>query len=350
MKAAILYGDRDIRIGDAPDPDIKPDEVLVKSQFAGICGTDLHIYRGEFRARVAFPAIQGHEFGGVIAAVGADVRQFTAGDRVVVDPIISCRGCPACLTGRPNACRTLKLLGVDLNGGYGQYVAAPASHVFALPEHVPMKFAPMVEMYGLGCHVLSRGKVQPGESVVILGAGKLGLSVLDVLCHGANPGMTVITDRQPFRLDTAKTLGADYTLNVEHDDPVQRVMELTGGQGVDCVVECIGHYHGVPGREAPLQQAVEMVRSAGRIVTCGLGDQLSPVHFKTLVIKEAEVIASRVTLGEFPRAIQLLARGLLHPDLLVTHDMPVRQVTCAFAQVDREDPTTIKVVLDVQQV
>jgi threonine dehydrogenase-like Zn-dependent dehydrogenase len=262
---------------------------------------------------------------------------------------VSCHACTACLAGRPNACRTLKLLGVDLDGGFGEYVAAPASHVLALPAHVPMKFAPMVEMYGLGCHVLSRGRVQPGESVAILGAGKLGLSVLDVLCHGVNPGMSVITDRQPFRLETAGRLGASFTIDVERDDPVQRVMDLTGGQGVDCVIECIGHYHDVPGREAPLQQAVRMVRSAGRIVTCGLGEQLSPVHFKTLVIKEAEVIASRVTLGEFPRAIQLLSRGLLHPELLVTHDLPACEVTSAFAQVDGEDPATIKVVLDMQR-
>ena len=349
MKAAILYGDRDIRIGDAPGPDIGPDEVLVRSQFAGICGTDLHIYRGEFHARVAFPAIQGHEFGGVIEAVGADVTHLAAGDRVVVDPIISCGGCPACLTGRLNACRSLRLLGVDLNGGYGQYVAAPASRVFALPDQVPMRFAPMVEMYGLGCHVLSRGRVQPGESVAILGAGKLGLSVLDVMCHGASPGLAIITDRQPFRLDTARSLGASHTIDVEDEDPVERVLELTGGQGVDCVIECIGHYHDVPGREAPLQQAVKLVRAAGRIVTCGLGEQLSPVHFKTLVLKEAEIIASRVTLGEFPRAIHLMSKGLLHPERLVTHDVPLSQVTSAFAQVDRDDPTTIKVVLDVQQ-
>ncbi len=347
MKAAILYADRDIRVGDAPEPEIQPDHVLVRSQFAGICGTDLHIYRGEFHARVAFPAVLGHEFGGVIEAVGPGVSRFRPGDRVVVDPIISCQACTPCLTGRPNACNTLALLGVDLDGGFGQYVAAPASHVFRLPEHVPMRFAPMVEMYGLGCHVLSRGRVQPGESVVILGAGKLGLSVLDVLCHGASPGLAIVTDRQAFRLETAKKLGASDAIHVEREDPVQRVLELTDGQGADCVIECIGHYHDVPGRESPLQQAVRMVRPAGRIVTCGLGEQLSPVHFKTLVIKEAEVIASRVTLGEFPRAIHLLARRLLHPELLVTHEMPVRQVTSAFSQVDLDDPTTIKVVLDV---
>jgi L-gulonate 5-dehydrogenase len=347
MKAAILYGDKDIRVGDSPEPRVRPGEVVVKCQFAGICGTDLHIYRGEFRARVAFPAILGHEFGGVVEEVGAGVREFKAGDRVVVDPIISCHRCPACLTGRLNACRTLKLLGVDLDGGFGQYVAAPASHVFALPDRVPMRYAPMVEMYGLGCHVLSRARVQPGESVVILGAGKLGLSVLDVLCHGACHGLSIITDRQPFRLDTARRLGAGCAIDVERDDPVRRVMELTGGEGADCVIECIGHYHDVAGREAPLQQAVQMVRPAGRIVTCGLGEQLSPVHFKTLVLKEAEVIASRVTLGEFPRAIQLMSRGLLHPELLVTHEMPAGEAASAFSQVDREDPATIKLVLDV---
>jgi 2-desacetyl-2-hydroxyethyl bacteriochlorophyllide A dehydrogenase len=350
MKAGILYNDRDIRLGEAPDPRIKPDEVLVESSYAGICGTDVHVYRGEFHARVKFPAIQGHEFGGIIREVGKDVQGFRVGDRVVVDPIISCHSCPACLSGRINACRTLKLLGIDLDGGFGQYVAVPVSHVLLLPDSVPMKYASMVEMYGLGHHVLQRGQVQPGETVAILGAGKLGLSVLDVLCHGASPAMTIITDLQPFRLETAHKLGADYTLNIEQQDPVARVMEITKGVGVDCVIECVGHYHLSEGQEAPLAQAVKMIRSAGRIVTAGLGEQLSAVHFKTLVLKEAQIIASRVTLGEFPRAIRLMSKGLVHPELLVTEQIPLRDITAAFAKVDRDAPDTIKVVLDVQQV
>lgn len=349
MKAGILYGDRDIRVGEASDPRVGAGEVIVRNEFAGICGTDLHIYRGEFHDRVPFPAIQGHEFGGIVEDVGEGVHNVRPGDRVVVDPIVSCHGCPACLTGRINACRSLKLLGVDMDGGYGQYVTAPANHVFLLPDDVPMRYAPMVEMYGLGCHVLSRGGVQPGETVAILGAGKLGLSVLDVLCHHANPALTVVTDVQPFRLETARRLGADLVVNVQDEDPVAHVLEMTGGDGVDCVIECIGHSHEVPGRDEPLQQAVQMVRRGGRIVTCGLGEQRTPVHFKTLVLKEAELIASRVTLGEFPRAIRLMEKKLLHPELLVTHEVPMRDVTDAFAQVDREDPRTIKMVLDVQQ-
>ena len=241
MKAAILCDDRDIRLSEAPDPRIRPDEVLVETGYAGICGTDLHIYRGEFHGRVKFPAILGHEFGGIIREVGREVHGFKPGDRVVVDPIISCHDCPACLTGHLNACRTLKLLGVDLDGGFGQYVAVPSSHLFLMPDNVPMEYAPMVEMYGLGNHILWRGGVQPGETVVILGAGKLGLSVLDVLCHSANPGLTIITDVQPFRLEIARKLGADYAIHAEHDDPVARVAEITHGLGADCVIECVGH-------------------------------------------------------------------------------------------------------------
>lgn len=350
MKAGIIYNDRDIRVGDAPDPRIGPDEVLIATCYAGICGTDLHIYRGEFHGRVEYPAILGHEFGGIIQEVGEDVEGLRVGDRVVVDPIISCHSCPACLSGRLNACRTLKLLGIDLDGGFGQYVAAPASHVHLLPDSIPMTYVPMVEMYALGHHILQRGQVQPGESVAILGAGKLGLSVLDVLCHSAGAALTMVADLQPFRLETARKLGADYTINVTQEDPLERVMEITQGVGVDCVLEAVGHYHAVEGQEAPLAQAVKMIRTAGRIVAMGLSEQLSAVHFKTLVLKEAQIIASRVTLGEFPRAIRLMAKGLLHPELLVTDQMAMRDVAAAFEKVDQEDPSTIKVVLNVQEV
>jgi len=209
---------------------------------------------------------------------------------------------------------------------------------------------PMVEMYGLGHHILQRGQVQPGESVAILGAGKLGLAVLDVLCHSAGAAMTIITDLQPFRLETARKLGADYVIDIAQEDPVERVMEITQGVGVDCVIECVGHYHAVEGQAAPLAQAVKLIRTAGRIVTAGLGEQLSAVHFKTLVIKEAQIIASRVTCGEFPRAIRLLSKGLVHPELLVTHRMALQDITAAFEKVDQEVPSTIKVVLDVHQV
>lgn len=348
MRAAVLYNDRDVRLGQVADPQVGPEDVLIATSYAGICGTDLHIFRGEFHARVKYPAVLGHEFGGVVVEVGQNVKNFRRGDRVAVDPILSCHQCPACLSGHLNACRTLKLLGVEYNGGFGEYVVAPASHVFGLPENFPMQYVSMVEMYGLACHVLGRGLVQPGETVAILGAGKLGLSVIDALCHKGDANTVFAVDLQPFRLDVARQVGAAHSINLSSADPVERILDLTGGVGVDCVIECVGHYHEQVGREAPMAQAVKMIRPAGRIVTCGLGEQLSPVHFKTLVLKEAQIIASRVTLGEFPRAISLIARNAVHPELLVTHQMPLADVTAAFERVDQEDPSTIKVVLDIQ--
>jgi L-gulonate 5-dehydrogenase len=282
--------------------------------------------------------------------VGPDVPGLQAGDRVVVDPILSCHECPACLSGHLNACQRLKLLGVEYDGGFGQYVVAPANRVYPLAEEVPMAHAPMVEMYALGHHILQRGRVQPGESVAILGVGKLGLSILDVLCHSASPALTMAVDLQPARLAIARRLGADYAVDLRQQDPVAWALEITGGVGLDCVVEAVGHYHLVDGQEPPLAQAARMIRNGGRIVTAGLGEQHTPVHFKTLVLKEAEIIASRVTLGEFPRAMRLMARGLLHPDLLITHNLPLGGVTQAFEQVDGQDPATLKVVLDLEQV
>lgn len=348
MKAGILYDANTIKVGTAPDPIIGPDELLVRSTHAGICGTDLHIYRGEFTARVQYPAIQGHEFGGIVEEIGQNVQGFQVGDRVAVDPIISCHSCVACQTGHINACRTLKLLGVDLDGGYGEYVAVPAAQAIVLPDNVPLKHVPMVEMYGLGHHILKRGQVQLGEIVVILGAGKLGLSILDVLCHSAGATTTIVVDRQPFRLETARKLGADYVINFMEENPVARILELTQGVGADCVIEAVGHYHLAEGQEAPLAQAVQMIRNGGRVVTAGLGEQLTAVHFKTLVIKEAQIIASRVTCGEFPQAVRLMSKGVLHPELLITHQMPLGDITQAFDIVDQEDPATIKIVLDVQ--
>ena len=259
MKAGILYTDREIRLGEAPDPHLRPDEVLVESAYAGICGTDLHIFRGEFHSRVQFPAILGHEFGGLIIEVGKEASKqgFRVGERVAVDPILPCHTCTACLTGHQNACHTLKLLGVDLNGGFGQIVAVPARNLYHLPDSVPMEYVSMVEMYALGHHVLQRGQVQPGETVVILGAGKLGLSILDVLCHSADPSMALVTDFNPYRLDIARKLGAAEALDVSLVDPIEYLMEMTAGVGADCVIEAVGHFHEMPDRQAPLAQAVQ---------------------------------------------------------------------------------------------
>jgi threonine dehydrogenase-like Zn-dependent dehydrogenase len=348
VKAAVLFADKDLRIGAIPDPQPGADEVLLAPSCAGICGTDIHVYRGEFKSRVAYPAVLGHEFGGVIEEVGKNVQGYRRGDRVVVDPIISCHSCPACQSGHLSACRKLKLLGIDLNGAFSEYVAVPSDRLFRLPDDLPMSYAPMLELYAVGHHILDRGRVQPGETVAILGAGRLGLSVLDVLCHSSAAARVFVTDFQPSRLAMAKRLGADRVIDISREDPVVDFLDQTDAVGVDCVIEAVGHYRVFGDQAPPLAQASQMVRHGGRIVTAGLGEQTTAVHFKTLVLKEVELIASRVTRGEFPRAIHLMSRGLLHPQLLISREMPAAEAPAAFAELDRESAETIKVVLNTR--
>jgi threonine dehydrogenase-like Zn-dependent dehydrogenase len=137
MRAGVLYDERKIEVREVEDPTPRAGEVIVESSFGGICGTDVHIYRGEFRGRVRYPAIQGHEFGGVIAEIGPGVTGWSRGDRVAVDPILPCHACPACLRGQLSCCRTLRLLGVDDAGGFGRLVAVPTSCATARARRTP---------------------------------------------------------------------------------------------------------------------------------------------------------------------------------------------------------------------
>ena len=348
MWAAVLYDDVKVEMRELPEPEPGPGEVLLAPRYASICGTDQHVFQGEFRGRVQYPAVLGHEFSAVVEAVGEGVEGLAPGDRVAVDPIVPCLRCVACINGRFSACRRLKLLGIDLPGGFAQRVVAQAHSCFLLPEEVDLREAAMTELFAIGVHACRRAQVEPGDVVVILGAGKLGLAVLSVARLTAAEAI-VVTDRLPHRLEVARSLGADVTLDVTRADPVAEVMKLTGGEGADRVIEAVGHARpGVNGKQ-PMTEAVEMVRSAGRVVVLGQGPEEEPVFWRTFVWKEAEMVASRVTLGEFPRALRMLARRVLHPEKIVTHDLPLKRIGEAFDLMLDPEARAIKVRLEIPQ-
>ena len=346
MLAAVLADDRCIGVQEVPAPRPGPGEVLVAPRYASICGTDQHVFLGEFKGRVRYPAILGHEFSAVVEAVGPGVSDLAPGDRVAVDPIVPCLRCVACINGRLSACRRLKLLGIDLPGGFAQRVAVPAHSCFRLPEEVSLHDAALTELFSLGIHACRRAEIEPGDVVVILGAGKLGLAILSI-ARRMGADTIVVTDRLPWRLGVAKALGADVVLDVTQVDPVAEVMKLTGGEGADRVMEAVGHaIPGVTGKQ-PMTEAAAMVRSAGRVVVLGQGPEEEPVFWKPFVWKEAEIIASRVTLGEFPRAIRMLARGLLPVQKIVTHELPLERVADAFALMLDPGAQALKVLLEI---
>ncbi len=346
MKAAVLTGKQKIQVRDVPEPAPGKGQVLVAPKYAGICGTDVHIFAGEFEQRVKYPTILGHEFAGIVEAVGEGARAICVGDKVTVDPIIPCMRCVACREGNMSGCRSLKLLGVDMDGGFAQYVVADEERVFKLPERLSVRDGAMVEILSIGVHATRRGEVDPDDFVVVLGAGRLGLSIISVL-KNSSAGTIVATDVRDSRLDVARKVGADYCINSAKKDAVKEVLALTGGVGADRVFEAVGHAARSASGWQPVGEAAEMIRPAGRVVVLGQGPEPEPVFWRPFVWKEATMTTSRVTRGEFPRTISMLEKGALNPAPLITHEVPLEYASEAFRIVNDEKEEAIKVLLKI---
>lgn len=346
MKAAVLVGREKIAIRDVEEPSPGKGEVLVAPKYAGICGSDVHIYKGEFEGRVTYPTIMGHEFAGIVHAVGEGVTGVAPGDKVTVDPVIPCMRCDACREGNTSGCLGLKLLGVDADGGFAEFVAADEKHVFTLPERVSVRDAAMVELFSIGVHASRRALLEPDDFVVVLGAGRLGLAILSVL-KNTSAGTIVVTDVQEYRLDIARQIGADYCINAAKTNAVKEMREITSGRGADRVFEAVGHAEKSASGLAPVGEAAEMVRSAGRVVVLGQGNEPEAVFWRQFVWKEATITASRVTRGEFPRTLSLLEKGKLDPAPLITHEVPLDNAADAFAMIADGKEEAVKVLLKI---
>ena len=344
MRAAVVEGPGRITVSDQPDPAPRRGEVLIRTEYASVCGSDHHAYLGEFGERVSFPAILGHEFCGTVEALGEGAGGMEPGTRVVVDPVLHCGRCLACREGKLSACRRLRLLGIDLDGGFAELVAAPEHAVFAIPEELPLRLGPSVELTSIACHATARARYAPGESVAVFGTGKLGLTVLALLAR-CSPARLVAVDLDPFRLELAKGLGATDVINVRDADPVEAVLEMTAGEGIDLAFEAVGTHREVPGRRPPVTAAARSVRSGGRVLVLGQGSGEQPLEMKPLVWKEAEIITSRVSRGEFPRAIALVASGRMPAGKLITHEMDLEEAPEAFRMLDEGTGGVVKVLL-----
>jgi threonine dehydrogenase-like Zn-dependent dehydrogenase len=240
----------------------------------------------------------------------------------------------------------MKLTGVDLDGGFAELVVTPAKKVHPIPDSLSLKHAGLCEIYTIGVHAMRRTRPEPADTVVILGAGRLGLAVLEVLRQTA-VGTIIITDIKNYRLKVAEELGADFTINVLKKDPVEEVMKVTRGRGADKVLEAVGTAKLGKSGKQPMTEAAEMIRPAGRIVVLGQGNEEEPVFWRKFVWKEAEIVASRVSQGEFPRTISMFSRGLFHPDSLITHTLPLDDAQKAFELVESETEEVIKIMFEI---
>lgn len=348
MKAAVLGKYGEINWREVPDPVMKEKELLIKVHYASICGSDQHIFKGEFHPRTKLPLIPGHEFSGVIKNTGKDVVGFLPGDKVVVDPIIWCGKCEACKRKHYPACINLKLIGIDLDGGFGEYVSVPFSMAYKLHPNTNLESAALIELASIGFHACNRAGIKKEDTVLIWGAGKVGQSILQaVKCFTDNK--IFLVDMLENRLKVAKSIYSDIvTINATEQDPLAVVKNFTDGKGVDIAFEAVGHAQDIPGVPHPVRGCVKAIRGAGVVCVLGLAEDPAPLVMKELIWKEASIVASRVSHGEFKQAISQLESGNIKPNLLITSRLHAKDTFHAFELLEKEPGKHIKIVLEFE--
>ncbi len=346
MKAALITEYGKIETVDVPVPDILENQVLVKVNFASICGSDQHLFKGEFHPRTRLPLIPGHEFAGEVTETGRKVTGIRTGDKVTVDPIVWCGQCAACKAGHYPACTSLKLIGIDMNGGFAGYVAADASMVYRVPDHVPDEHAALIELLSIGFHATVRAEVGPSDDVVIWGAGKVGNSLLQAVMT-ITGGKVFMVDILKERLGMVKTgYPGVILIDARENDPVGIIREYTGGRGVDIAFEAVGHAVPLKGHN-PVRSCINAIRGGGTVCVLGLSDEPSAILMKELIWKEAKIIASRVSHGEFLLAIDAMSRGILRPEIMVTDVLPLEEAMKGFEMLDSDPARHLKVLLKI---
>jgi len=347
MKAALLREYGKIETEEVPVPEYGNDEVLVRVKYASICGSDQHIFKGEFHPRTKLPFIPGHEFAGVIAETGKNVKGLKPGDKVTVDPIIWCGKCAACKAGHYPACTSLKLTGIDMDGGFAEYVAVNQMQIYPLPHNISDEHAALIEVLSIGFHASNRAGLGLQDTILIQGAGKVGQSILQAV-KTITRGKVFLADVLEERLDIAKKAYPDIDcINVNISDPADYIKEATDGRGVDIAFEAVGHFKEVKNRTNPVRSSIQSIKGGGKVCVLGLADEPSPLLMKELIWKEATIIASRVSHGEFSKTIEAMGKGLLKPEHMVTSILPVEEAMKGFEILDTEPEKQLKVLLKI---
>lgn len=323
MKAVVWKDVDKIDIEEVPEPESK-DEVIVRTGFTGICGSDITIKTGH-HPRAKTPLVLGHEFMGVISFVPPHLRdQFSVGQRVSVNPLISCKKCRPCLAGNEHVCTNLKLIGVERNpGAFTEYVSIPQpERIHPLPENVSDEEGAMIEPLAVAVHAAETAALRSGETAVVLGAGPIGLLVAQVARHhGA--AKVVVAETEPARLKLAQKLGFQ-TIDVKQKDIVKEVDSITGGYGADVTFDAAG----VP---VTASQVIPITGVKGRIVMVAIHKKPAEVLFRDLAYREIAILGVRIySIGSFPKAIELVAKGQVDLKPLITDVFPMEEALKAF--------------------
>jgi len=336
MRAQILRGAGDLVRGDSPVPAPAPDQVLLRVSHSGICGTDLKIFSGSMPA--PYPIIMGHEIAGELIS-GSHGAPLQPGQRVVVDPVLYCGECNHCRAGRTNLCPHRGIIGREVNGGFADYLVAPASHVYPLPESIDDRTAPLIQVLTTCLHAQRRAGVGAGQSVAVAGLGVSGqLHVQLAKARGAYPVIGI--SRSAWKRQLAEELGADITVTPGKES-IEVTSMATNGQGADVVIECTG----VLGSMA---DSIAIVRPGGTVLLFGIYTATEgALPFYQLYFKEPTLMSARAaTSRDFPESIDLVAQGAVRLSPLVTQVLPLSELGQALEMLSNDVDGRMKIILE----
>ena len=314
-------------VREVPIPTCGPGELLLQVKRAGVCGTDLHIVEWDrwSQGRLKPPVTLGHEFVGEVVERGAGVTEFQIGDRVSCESHIVCQHCVACRTGNAHVCENTKILGVDVNGGFAERVAVPAVNAWRVPANIPIEVAAVMEPLGNAVHTAFAGPLS-GCNIAVTGCGPIGLFAIGV-ARAAGAARVFASDVAPYRLDVARRMHADAVIDVSRESFVDRVRELTGGQGLDGVLEMSGNPQAV-------RDGLSALRGGGRISLLGLPKESFDLDWNRLVIFKGATIHGIIGRRMYETWYQmdnLLGSGRLDIRPAITHVMPMQDFDQAIA-------------------
>ncbi len=338
MQALMMTAIKKLELVDVPMPAIeRPDDVLIKVRSVGVCGSDLHGYTGHTGRRIP-PLIMGHEATGEVVAVGEAVTDLPVGSRIATQTIAFCGKCAQCLAGRRAICENRRIMGMTHPGAYAEYVSWSAGSACKLPDSLSFEDAALVEPLSVAVHAVGLAHIRPYDTAFIVGAGPIGLLTLAVLKH-TGVSRIIVSDASDGRLEAARSLGAQVTINPTRQKPREVVNEYTDGSGVDVSFEAVG-------LSQTAQQTLDVTRNKGLIVWIGNNQRMIEIDMQAVVTRELTVLGSYgMTDEEFRRSLHMLADGRIPARQLINRRAVLSEGPTLFDEL-LASPETIKCVIN----
>lgn len=340
MKQAVMTSPGVIAFRDVPVPELGEREVLVRMKRIGVCGSDIHVYHGK-HPLTPYPVVQGHEVSGAVEKVGRKVTSFHPGEKVTIQPQVYCGSCYPCRHGAYHVCDNLKVMGFQTTGAASELFAVDEAKLLRLPDSMSYEQGAMIEPLAVAVHAVERGGDVAGKRVLVLGAGPIGnLTAQAAKALGA---AVMITDLSENRLRIARECGVDFPVNTGREELADAIRRDFGPDKADLILECVG-------ARPTIEQAIALARKGSDIIIVGVFGERPPVDLALVQDRELRLIGTLMyQTGHWQRAIELVERGAVRLEPLLTDSFPFGEYKRAYERIEADRDATMKVMIRVDE-